>query len=152
MAERAGQGTTLARPEDSGLEGALGLAVMRLSRRLRSERTPDTLTASQLSVLGVLERTGPLSPSQLAAKERVQPPSMSRVVTALEQMGLVDRHSHESDGRQSVIALSLGGRDLLAENRSRRQAWLAGRLDELSPGERQVLSRAVAILEGLTES
>jgi len=75
-----------------------------------------------------------------------------RVVTALEQMGLVDRHSHESDGRQSVIALSLGGRDLLAENRSRRQAWLAGRLDELSPGERQVLSRAVAILEGLTES
>jgi DNA-binding MarR family transcriptional regulator len=152
MRHGAGQGTTLARLEDAELENTLAICVMRLSRRLRSERTPDALTASQLSVLEVLERKGPLSPTQLAAKERVQPPSVTRVVAVLEQKDLVERHCHESDGRQSMIGLSPAGRALLAENRSRRQAWLAHRLEELSDEERDVLVAAVPIMERLAES
>jgi DNA-binding MarR family transcriptional regulator len=125
---------------------------MRLERRLRSERSSEVLTVSQLSALGILGRMGPLSPTQLAAAERVQPPSMTRVVAALEELGFVIRHPHASDGRQCVIALSDAGRALLAENRSLRQAWLVDRLDELSPAEREALRRAGPIMQRLAES
>ncbi len=121
-------------------------------RRLRAERSSEGLTVSQLSVLGILERQGPLSPTQLAASERVQPPSMTRVIAALEELGLVDRDPHGTDGRQSVIALADRGRDLLAEDRSRRQAWLACRLEELSPEEREALAVAAPIIERLADS
>ena len=91
------------------------------------------LTVSQLSALGILDRKGPLSPSQLASAEKVQPPSMTRVVAALEDLGFVCRHPHESDGRQWVIALTEAGRVLLAENRNLRQAWLEARLGRAEP-------------------
>jgi len=125
---------------------------MRLSRRLRAERSTDGLTVSQLSVLGVLEREGPLSPTQLAGLERVQPPSMTRIVAVLEELELVRREPHLTDGRQSVIALTDSGRSLLAEDRKRRQAWLACRLKELSSDEREALRVAVPILERLADS
>ncbi len=127
--------------EVSQLASKLRIGVMRLERRLRSERTSEVLTVSQLSALGVLDRMGPLSPSQLASAEKVQPPSMTRVVAALEDLGFVCRHPHESDGRQWVIALTEAGRVLLAENRNLRQAWLEARLGELSPEERRALFR-----------
>jgi len=76
-------------PRDvSGLASALRISVMRLSRRLRSERKSEGLTVSQLSVLGIIDREGPMSPTQLAAAERVQPPSMTRVVAVLETSAL----------------------------------------------------------------
>jgi len=136
----------------SGLASSLRIAVMRLARRLRSERKSEGLTVSQLSALGTIEREGPLSPTHLAAAERVQPPSMTRVIAALEQLGLVHRHAHETDGRQCLIALSARGRELLAEDRSRRQAWLARRLDELTPEERAALRVAAPIVERLADS
>jgi DNA-binding MarR family transcriptional regulator len=134
------------------LASTLRVGVMRLERRLRSERSSEGLTVSQLSVLGILGQRGPLSPTQLAAAERVQPPSMTRVIGALEDLGLVDRHAHETDGRQSVIALSAAGRALLAEDRSRRQAWLAGRLAQLPQQERDALGLAAPIMQALAES
>jgi DNA-binding MarR family transcriptional regulator len=136
----------------SGLASGLRIAVMRLSRRLRSERSSEGLTLSQLSALGTLERDGALSPTQLAASERVQPPSMTRVVAVLEELGLVQRRPHATDGRQCVIALTDAGRGLLAEDRNRRQAWLARRLDDLSPSEREVLFAAAPIISRLAES
>lgn len=125
---------------------------MRLERRLRSERTDESLTVSQLSALGILARLGPLSPTQLAAAERVQPPSMTRTVAALEEMGLVHRLPHPRDGRQWVIALSEEGSTLVARNRSLRQAWLIGRLEELPPADVELLRRAAPILQHLAES
>jgi DNA-binding MarR family transcriptional regulator len=136
----------------SGLASSLRIAVMRLARRLRSERKSEGLTVSQLSALGTIEREGPSSPTHLAAAERVQPPSMTRVIAALEELGLVHRHAHETDGRQCLIALSGRGRELLAEDRSRRQAWLARRLDELTPEERAALRVAAPIVERLADS
>ena len=148
LADAAEAGTD----ESSGLASTLRISVMRLSRRLRSERSSEGLTVSQLSVLGIIEREGPLSPSQLAAMERVQPPSMTRVIAALEELGLVRRDRHSTDGRQSVITLTEHGSDLLVEDRSRRQAWLARRLEELSPAERDALRVAAPIIERLADS
>ena len=121
--------------EVSGLASVLRIGVTRLARRMRSERSSEGLTVSQLSVLGIIEREGPLSPTQLAAAERVQPPSMTRVVGALEELGLLHREPHPTDRRQCVLALTESGRDLLAEDRNRRQAWLACRA-ERAPGLR----------------
>jgi DNA-binding MarR family transcriptional regulator len=149
LSERSGKA---AEADASGLASVLRISVMRLARRLRTERKSEGLTVSQLSVLGIIDREGPLSPTQLAAMERVQPPSMTRVVAALEELGLVRRDPHLTDRRQSVIALTEHGRDLLAEDRSRRQAWLACRLEELSPLEREALRVAAPIIERLADS
>jgi DNA-binding MarR family transcriptional regulator len=140
------------RQDTSGLASALRISVMRLSRRLKAEKSSDLLTVSQLSALGTLEREGPLSPTQLAAHERVQPPSMTRVIAALEELQMVQRDAHLTDGRQSVIALTERGRSLLAEDRKRRQAWLARRLEELSDDEREALDKAAPIIEKLAGS
>jgi len=125
---------------------------MRLARRLRSERSSEGLTVSQLSVLGILDRDGPLSPTQLALLEKVQPPSITRIIAALEELGLVQRAPHQTDRRQCVIALTDRGIGLLAEDRSRRQAWLVERLEELSEADREVLRNAAPILERLADS
>jgi DNA-binding MarR family transcriptional regulator len=77
---------------------------------------------------------------------------MTRLITALEELGLVRRQPHETDRRQCVLALTDRGRDLLAEDRHRKQAWLAYRLSELSAAERDTLSRAVPLIERLADS
>jgi DNA-binding MarR family transcriptional regulator len=134
---------------DSGLASALRLSVMRLARRMRSERDPDNelLPVGQLSVLGSLKRLGDLTVGELAAAERVQPPSMTRNVNCLVEGGYVVRHRHESDGRQVVVGLSEKGLATLAADRRRRDAWLAQRLRELTPDERNLLRQAAPILE-----
>ncbi len=136
---------------EGGLAGALAVSVTRLARRLRQERGTD-LTANQLSVLGTLRRRGPLTPGVLAAAEGVQPPSMTRTVASLVDLGMVNRQAHASDGRQVVVQLSEHGETLLADERRRRDAWLARRLRELDPADREVLRRAAAVLDGLARS
>jgi DNA-binding MarR family transcriptional regulator len=152
MAEQAGRDTQVTEADVTGLASVLRVGVMRLARRMRSERTSEGLSVSQLSVLGIIDREGPLSPTHLAAAERVQPPSMTRVLAALEGSGLVQRQAHQSDRRQCVLALTDRGHDLLAEDRNRRQAWLACRLSELSPAEREALRVAVPVIERLADS
>ena len=136
---------------DTGLASSLRVSVARLSRRLRSERDPDAelLPVGQLSVLGSLFRNGPSTVGQLAAVERVQPPSMTRTVNCLEEGGYVERRPHETDRRQVVVALSPQGEETLAADRKRRDAWLAQRLRELTPEDRHVLRQAAPFIERL---
>src|SRR5438046_348890 len=135
---------------DAGLASELRLSVMRLRRRLSSERHPDNvLSMGAMAVLGCLFRYGELTVGELAAQERVQPPSMTRTVNALEDGGYVARRAHDTDGRQVVVSLSEQGRTTLLADRARRDAWLARRLRHLTTGERDTLRRAAPILERL---
>jgi DNA-binding MarR family transcriptional regulator len=134
---------------DTHLAATLRIAVMRLARRLRAERADTDLTLSQLSALSSVDRHGPMSLGALATHERVQPPSMTRIVGVLTDRGLLTRVPHATDGRQIVVDLTNAGRDLIKEDRRRREAWLAQRLRELSPDELGVLHEAAPILEKL---
>jgi DNA-binding MarR family transcriptional regulator len=137
---------------DPGLASELRLSVMRLRRRLAVERHPDNeLSMNAMAVLGALHRNGELTLGELAAHERVQPPSMTRTVKCLEEDGYVSRRPHESDGRQVLVSLSEKGRTMLLADRTRRDEWLATRLRELSPDERSVLRQAAPILERLAQ-
>ena len=138
---------------DAGLASELRLSVMRLRRRLANERHPDNpLSMGAMAVLGCLFRNGDLTVGELAALERVQPPSMTRTVNALEEGGFIARRAHETDGRQVVVVLSDQGRTTLLADRARRDAWLARRLRDLTPEERDLLRRAAPILERLAHS
>jgi len=137
---------------DAGLAAELRLGVMRLRRRLAVERHPDNeLSLNQMGVLGVLARRGAMTVGELAAAEKVQPPSMTRTVNCLEESGDVRKRPHETDGRQVVVELSEQGRDRVLADRARRDAWLAQRLRELTPEERAVLRQAAPILDRLAQ-
>ena len=134
------------------LSSELRIAVLRLARRLRAERGDHDLTLTQLAALATLDRHGPLTPRELADAERVSPPSMTRVLSALEERGVVVRTPHPSDRRQVLLAPSEAARAMLREDRRRRDAWLARRLAELPPGDRATLAAAVPVLERLARA
>ena len=134
---------------DAALASRLRLSVMRLARRMRAERAETSLTLTQLAALATLERHGSLTPGELAAQERVQPPSMTRVVASLQDAGLVRRSPHPSDGRQVLLEVTPAAVALLREDRRRREAWLAQRLAELDDDDRRVLARAAEVLDRL---
>ncbi len=135
---------------DTGLASELRLSVMRLGRRLRSERQPDNpLSVAALSALGVLFREGECTVGALAAHERVQPPSMTRTVNCLVEDGYALRRPSETDGRQVLVDLTEKGRDILLADRRRRDAWLAQRLRELTPDERALLREVAPLLQRL---
>jgi DNA-binding MarR family transcriptional regulator len=135
--------------DTAALAHDLRLAVMRFSRRLRNQRVDTSVTLTHLAALSTLKRHGPMSPGELAAHERVQPPSMTRVVVALENMGLVTRTPHPTDGRQVIIGLTAEAEELLSAEAQAREAWLSERLQELSPEERAILREAAVIIEKL---
>jgi len=142
---------------DTGLATALRISVSRLARRLRVERlVPEiaepALSDTQLAALATLERHGAMSPGDLAEHEKVQPPSMTRVVAALVDWGLVTRAPHPTDRRQVILTVTPDGRNLVQKFRRRKEAWLARRLAELSPQERAILREAALILEKLSQS
>lgn len=133
----------------SGLPSQLRLAVMRLGRRLRQEAVGD-ITASQLSALATVERRGPLSLGELAEMERIAPPSTTRIAARLEERGLVVRTVDVADRRVARLAISESGQDLLNQTSTRRDAYLARRLHAFTAGERDILIRALPLLERLT--
>jgi DNA-binding MarR family transcriptional regulator len=135
--------------DSAALAHDLRLAVMRFSRRLRNQRVDTSVTLTHLAALSTLKRHGSMSPGELAAHERVQPPSMTRVVVALEGRGLVTRTPHPTDGRQVVIGLTDAAERLLTEEARAREAWLSSRLHSLTPEERATLREAAAIMEKL---
>ena len=135
--------------DTAALAHDLRLAVMRFSRRLRNQRVDTSVTLTQLAALSTLQRHGPMSPGELATHERVQPPSMTRVVVALEGMGLVTRTPHPTDGRQVIIGLTPAAEELLGAEARAREAWLSERLHELAPEEREVLREASVIIDKL---
>jgi DNA-binding MarR family transcriptional regulator len=130
---------------------ALRLAVARTARRLRQEAGSE-LSPSLASALVTLERHGPLTPSELAARERVQRPTMTRVAARLAEAGLVARAADPVDGRSALLSISDDGRRLLARSRTRKDAFLARRLRELDADDRATLDRAATILERLLEA
>ncbi len=126
---------------------------MRLSRRLRNERdASDDLSANQLAVLGTLSRHGAMTIGELAAAEKVQPPSMTRTVTTLCDKGLVQRTPRDSDRRVVVVSLTESAQAVIDESRRRKEAWLNCRLRELTPADRQTLRDAAPILERLSQA
>ncbi len=137
---------------DTELASVLRLSVMRLARRLRHERAETSLTLTQLSALAAIDRHGAMTPGELAAHERVQPPSMTRVLAVLEERALVTRTPHPTDGRQSIVSATDAARALLREDRRRREAWLVGRLAELSEADRAALRAVAPILDRLAQS
>lgn len=142
----------LARTE-AGLSSALRISIMRLSRRLRNEReASDDLSANALAVLGTLSRHGSMTVGELAAVEKVQPPSMTRTVAALVSKGLLQRAPHDSDRRVVVVTLTEAAHEVVAQSRRRKEAWLNHRLRELTPAERQTLRDAAPILERLSQA
>jgi DNA-binding MarR family transcriptional regulator len=141
---------------DAGLASALRISVSRLARRLRAERLAKGLepglSDTQLAALAALERHGAMAPGELADHEKVQPPSMTRVIAALEERGLVMRGPHATDRRQVVLTVTDPGRAVVQQSRKLREAWLAQRLRELTPQERAALRAAAPILEKLSQS
>ena len=135
--------------ETAALAHDLRLAVMRLSRRLRNQRVDHSVTLTHLAALSTLERHGAMSPGELAGHERVQPPSMTRVVGALEAMELITRTPHPTDGRQVVIDLTPAAEELLTAEARAREAWLTDTLEQLSAQERTVLREAAVIMDEL---
>jgi DNA-binding MarR family transcriptional regulator len=140
--------TTLAPSSD--LASRLRLDIARLARRLRQEAGAG-LSPTQTAALATIERHGPLTPSELAVRERVQRPTVTRVLARLEEAGLIARASDPADGRSSLVTVSEAGTELLAMVRTRKDAYLARRLEALDPDERAALDRAAAILERMLE-
>jgi DNA-binding MarR family transcriptional regulator len=136
---------------EARLASALRLSVMRLSRRMRQERS-SSLSPTQIATLATLERHGTMTLGELAAAERVQPPSMTRVIAFLSDAGLVSRSAHPTDGRQVIASLTPAGAALLASDRAQRDEWLAGRLAALSAEELATISHAAPILDALANS
>src|SRR3954453_23140287 len=124
----------------------LRVVVTRTARRLRQEAGTD-LSPSQTSTLAAIERHGPLTPSELAACERIQRPTATRVLARLEEAGLVVRAADPTDRRSSLVSITSEGRALLEHLRTRKDAFLAQRLAGLSDEELAVLERAADILE-----
>jgi len=136
----------------AGLASSLRIALGRLNRRLRNEREDDSLTLNQLSALGNLEKHGPIPVGELAALERIRPPSMTRIVANLEEHGLVAREPRSDDKRITVVRMTEAGQARTATDRKRRDAWLAHRLRELTPEERAQLREILPVLEKLARS
>ena len=139
-------------PQEDDLTSVVRVAVHRTARRLRAEaQAAADLTQSQFCVLASLERTGPMTPGELAEHERVQPPSMTRTVAALEETGYVARAAHPRDRRQVLVALTDAGREVLGEVQRKRTAWLTAALHELDAPERETLREAAALLMRMVE-
>ena len=147
--------TTPQSRSDAGLATSLRISVSRLARRMRAERVAQglqpELSDSQLAALAALEKHT-MTPGELAEHEKVQPPSITRVIASLEERGLIQRMPHPSDRRQVVLTVTVQGRDVVRQVRQLREAWLARRLSDLTPTEQAVLKEAVPILEKLSQS
>jgi DNA-binding MarR family transcriptional regulator len=143
---------TVAECRPATLAAELRVALMHASRRLRQERASDDITPGQYSVLAVVGVHKAMTPRDLAAHEKVQPPSMTRTLTLLEKLGLVERKEHPTDRRQVLITLTDSGHAAVKETRRRRDRWLAQRLSELGPQDRQTLARAAKILAEVSSS
>jgi DNA-binding MarR family transcriptional regulator len=138
---------------DAALASELRIAVMRLRRRLATERAPENdLSLGAMAVLGLLHRADGQTVGELARAERVQPPSMTRTVTCLEDEGLVVRRKNEADGRQVVVELTDAGRARVLADRRERDAWLAQQLAGLTREERELLAAVTPVLTRLAQA
>ena len=127
-------------------------AVATLSRRLRAERSADSMSLTKLSLLGQLYRHGSISAAELAGLERVQPQSLTRVLAELLEEGLISRRVDAADGRRLLLDITGEGRAVLTRDMQQRDAWLARAMyQELSATERELLRLAAQLLERLAD-
>jgi DNA-binding MarR family transcriptional regulator len=135
---------------DTGAIAArLRLSATRLARQLRQESDAG-LTPSQLSALATIDRHGPLTFGTLAERERVAPPSITKVVSKLEAAGLVARRLDERDRRVAYVSCTAAGSGRLAKIRQRKNVWLSARLAKLDDDQRRRLADALDVLDALT--
>lgn len=132
------------------LASRLRLVIARTARRLRQEAGED-LSPSLTSALATVDRHGPLTPSEIADRERIQRPTATRILARLEEAALLQRTRDPHDGRSSLVAVTPEGHELLQRIRTRKNAYLARRLDGVSAEDRAALQRAAEILERLLE-
>ena len=142
---------TIAPVDAPALAARLRLGVTRLARRLRQEAEAG-VTPSMLSALSSADRQGSLTMRDLCNAEQVQPPTMTRIVAALVEAGLVVREADPSDGRVAWVNVTREGRRLLEQSRRRKEAYLAKALRSLEPEELLTLEAAAEILERLTDA
>lgn len=131
----------------------LRTAIVRTARRLRQEAAAETsgLTPTSVAALATIERHGPLTPSEIAAIERVKRPTITRTLGCLEREGLIDRAADPADGRSSLVSVNGAGRERLRRLRGRKNAYLARRMKDLTDEEVETLERAAEILERMRE-
>jgi DNA-binding MarR family transcriptional regulator len=131
----------------------LRIAIVRTARRLRQEAAAETsgLTPTSVAALATIERHGPLTPSEIAAIERVKRPTITRTLVCLEREGLIDRARDPQDGRSALISINSAGRERLRRLRGRKNAYLARRMKDLTDEEVETLERATEILERMRE-
>jgi DNA-binding MarR family transcriptional regulator len=131
----------------------LRTAIVRTARRLRQEAAAESsgLTPTSIAALATIERHGPMTPSEIAAIERVKRPTITRTLGCLEREGLIDRAPDPADGRSSLVSVNGAGRERLRRLRSRKNAYLARRMRDLSDAEVETLERAAEILERMRE-
>jgi DNA-binding MarR family transcriptional regulator len=141
----------LVKDVDARLASDLSLAVIRLARQLRFRRPDSPVSLSQLSALSTLAKEGPMTPGALATRERVRPPSMTRVIASLTELGFVARSAHPADGRQVLVEVSRAGTDLIEAERRASQEWLKKRLDRLEPEQRKTLLVAADLMSGIVD-
>jgi DNA-binding MarR family transcriptional regulator len=143
--------TALTRTTAAELSASLRPSLLRLTRIIRNQRVDLSVSLTQLSAMATLQKKGPMSAGDLAAHERVQPPSMTKVLASLEEKQLVTREAHPTDKRQAIIVLTSAGLDLLDSERRQRDAWLSQRLAQLTPDERAALRAVIPVLDKLAE-
>jgi DNA-binding MarR family transcriptional regulator len=133
------------------LASDLSLAVVRLARQLRFRRLESPVSLSQLSALSTLAKEGAMTPGALAMRERVRPPSMTRVIASLAELGFVARSAHPGDGRQVLVSVSPAATELIEAERRASQEWLKERLDRLHPDQRKTLLMAADLMMALVD-
>ncbi len=131
----------------------LRTAIVRTARRLRQEAAAETsgLTPTSVAALATIERHGPMTPSEIAAIERVKRPTITRTLGCLEREGLIDRTPDPEDRRSALVSVNGAGRERLRRLRKRKNAYLARRMRDLSDEEVETLERAAEILERMRE-
>jgi DNA-binding MarR family transcriptional regulator len=136
---------------DAGLASDLSLAVVRLARQLRFRRPESPVSLTQLSALSTLANEGAMTLGALAIRERVRPPSMTRVIASLADLGFVARTAHPGDGRQVLVSVSPAGVDLVKAERRASQEWLRQQLARLDPDQRKTLLVAADLMTAIVD-
>jgi DNA-binding MarR family transcriptional regulator len=130
----------------SSLAGDLRISALRLLRRLRSEQTPDALSGVHFSALDSVAQHGALTPRELANREQVQPPTMTRLIADLQAGGLISRRVDPDDRRRQILEVTPAGTELLASANAAKLRWLCAHLSELTEEERATLRAAIPII------
>ena len=143
-----------AKPPTSLEQAVTGLLLVtgQLTRRLRAETNLRELTWSQVAIMARLDGAGPMTTADLARAESVKPQTMGGTLAYMEEVGLVERHPHPTDGRQVLFALTAEGVEARRQTRIAKEAWLQRAMAKLDPDEQQTLISAIALIQRLGEA